>query len=145
VHFCLDSSVHKTNISQVRADENPYTTEASRHHHRFSMNVCVGFLCNQLQELAALHNRLMGAAYHRFLVNDLTAALGTCDTSSQTTHVAHAFPSHSQTALQRDFRRTLDRTRRPRQLVCMVLGLTPLGLCLLGYLRLRCLQRRSKN
>jgi hypothetical protein len=57
--------------THVWVDENSQTTVASRHPHRFSINVCVGILGDHLPGPVGLPNRLTGAAYHRFLFNDL--------------------------------------------------------------------------
>jgi hypothetical protein len=88
-------------------------TEASRPQHPFSINVCVCISGDKFQGLALLSTRLMGAVYHCLLVNNLTAALETHATSSKAPHVVHAFSPHSQTALQRHFRWTVNRTRGP--------------------------------
>jgi hypothetical protein len=42
---------------------------ASRHQHRFSINVWVGIVGDQLLGPVVLPNRLTGAVYHRFFVN----------------------------------------------------------------------------
>jgi hypothetical protein len=46
-------------------DDNPHTTMSSRHPYWFSIDVCVGIL----------PNKLTGAVYHRFLLNDLPVFL----------------------------------------------------------------------
>jgi hypothetical protein len=55
----------------VWVDDNPHITAASRHQHRFSIDVWVGVLGDQLLGPVVLPNRLTGAVYHRFLANDL--------------------------------------------------------------------------
>jgi hypothetical protein len=51
-----------------------HATVASRHQHRFSINVCVGILGDQPLGPVVLPNRLTGAVYrHYFLVNVLPA------------------------------------------------------------------------
>jgi hypothetical protein len=48
---------------------------ASRHEHRFSINVWVDIIGDQLLGPVVLPNRQTGAMYHRFLVNDLPVLL----------------------------------------------------------------------
>jgi hypothetical protein len=59
----------------VWVDDNPHTTVASRHQHQFSINVWVGIIADKLLGPVVLPNRLTGAVYHCFLVNDLPVFL----------------------------------------------------------------------
>jgi hypothetical protein len=52
--------------AHVWVNENPHTTVAWSHQHRFSINVLVGILGDQLLGLVVLRNRITGAIYHRF-------------------------------------------------------------------------------
>jgi hypothetical protein len=63
--------------THVWVDDSPHTTMASRRQHRFSINVWVGILGDQLLGPVVLPNRLTGAVYHRFFlcVNDLPILL----------------------------------------------------------------------
>jgi hypothetical protein len=56
--------------THVWEDDSLHTTVASRHQHRFSINVWVGILCDQILGPVVLPNRLASALYYRFLVND---------------------------------------------------------------------------
>jgi hypothetical protein len=66
--FIRDGIV-KFHNSLVIVDDTPHTIVASKHQYRFSINVWLGI------GLAVLPNRLSGAVYHRFLVNDLLLLL----------------------------------------------------------------------
>jgi hypothetical protein len=98
------------NNAHVWVDDNPHATVASRHEHRFSINVWVGILGDELLGAAVLLIRLTGAVYHCFFGERFTSTLGTCACSSTTTHVVHArwgttsFSPHCQTAPKPDFR-----------------------------------------
>jgi hypothetical protein len=54
-------SIEKFHNTHVRVDDSPYTTVASKHQHRFSINVWVGILGQQL----------LDAVYHLYLTIDL--------------------------------------------------------------------------
>jgi hypothetical protein len=58
--FIGDGTVNFHN-NHVWVDDNPHTTEASRHQHQFSINVWVGILGDQLLGPVVLPNRLTGA------------------------------------------------------------------------------------
>jgi hypothetical protein len=62
-------------FSHVWVDDNPHTTVASRHQHRFSINVWVGIVRDKLLGPVVLPNRQTGAVYHRLLLNDLPVLL----------------------------------------------------------------------
>jgi hypothetical protein len=122
--FTRDGIVNFHN-THVWVDDNPHTIVTSRHQHRFSTSIWVGILDDQLLWPVVLPNRLTGAANHRFLGNYLRV-LGTFASSSTKTHVVHAwwgttsFSPHCQTASEADFWWTVDRTRRPSKLACMI-------------------------
>jgi hypothetical protein len=61
--------------THVWMDDYPHTTVASRHQHRFSINVWVGIVGDQILGPVVLPNRLTGAVCRRFLVNDLPVLL----------------------------------------------------------------------
>jgi hypothetical protein len=62
--------------THVWLNDNPHTFVASRHQHRFSINVCVGILGDQLLgPIVVLPHRLTGAVYHCFLVSVLPVSL----------------------------------------------------------------------
>jgi hypothetical protein len=63
---------HNTHIWM---NDNPHTTLASRHQHRFSINIWVGILHVQLLEPVALPNRPTVALDYLFLVNDFSVLL----------------------------------------------------------------------
>jgi methylthioribose-1-phosphate isomerase len=67
-------------------DDSLHTTMTSQHQHRFSTNMWVGILGDQLLGPVALPNRLTGAVYHCFFGKLFTSTLGTC-VSPSTTHV----------------------------------------------------------
>jgi hypothetical protein len=57
--------------NHVWLDDNPRTTVALRHQHRFFIDIWVGILADQLLGPVVLPERLAGALYQRFLVDDL--------------------------------------------------------------------------
>jgi hypothetical protein len=75
--FASDCIVNFRN-TDIWVDDNAHTTVASRHHHRFSINVSVGILCDQRLGPVVLTNRLTSAMYHRFSVNDFQYSLNMC-------------------------------------------------------------------
>jgi hypothetical protein len=64
--FTRDGIVNFHN-THVWVDDNPHTTVASRHQHRFSINVWVGIVGDEILGPVVLPNRLTGAVFHRFL------------------------------------------------------------------------------
>jgi hypothetical protein len=72
--FTRDAIVNFHN-THVWVDDNLHTTVASRHQHRFSINVCVGIVGDQLLGPFVLPNKLTDEVYHRCLVNDLPVLL----------------------------------------------------------------------
>jgi hypothetical protein len=56
-------------------DDNPLKAVASRHQYRFSINIWVGMIADQLLGPVVLPERLAGALYYRFLVDDLPVHL----------------------------------------------------------------------
>jgi hypothetical protein len=69
-------------------DDNLHTTIASRH--QLYINIWVGILGDQTLGPVVLPNRVTGAVYHHFLVNDLPVLLEHNAPSSMTTHLVHA-------------------------------------------------------
>jgi hypothetical protein len=70
VGFTRDGTVNFHNI-HAWVDDIPHTTMASRQQHQFFIIVWVGIIDDQLLGPVVLPNRLTGAVYHSFLVNDL--------------------------------------------------------------------------
>jgi hypothetical protein len=85
--FTRDGIVNFRN-THVRVDDNPHTTVASKHH-QFSINVWVGIIGDKHLGPVVLPNRLTGAVYHRFLVNNLPVLLEHVPLH-QRQHVVHA-------------------------------------------------------
>jgi len=72
--FTRDKNFNFHNSHQW-ADENPHAVVESRHQQRFSLNVWLGILGDRLIDPVVLPNRLIGPAYHNFLINTLPPLL----------------------------------------------------------------------
>jgi hypothetical protein len=116
-------SIVKFHDTHVWVDDNPHITVASRHQHRFSINVWVGILGQQLLGSVVLPNILIDAVYHHFLTIDLSVFFEHVPLH-QGQHIwfmHDGAPSNFLLTLrQRLFRRTVDTTRRPSQLACTI-------------------------
>jgi hypothetical protein len=110
--------IGKFHNTHVWVHDNPHTTVASRHQHRFSINVWVGILGDQLLGPVVLPKRLTGATCHHSFLWRFTSTLGTC-ASSSTTHVVHVWWGITSFSPP-DFRWTVVRMQRPSQLVCTI-------------------------
>jgi hypothetical protein len=119
--FTREGIVNFHNI-HVWVDDNPHTTVASIHQHRFSISFLVGIVSGQLLGPVVLPNRLTGAVYHRFLVKDLPVLLEHVPLH-QRQHMwfmHDGAPTHFLRVVRQHLNKTFGEQWMPSQLACTI-------------------------